>query len=85
MADDPRESIELIEFIAKAIVTEPESLQVVAADGGRVLEMETSNNDRGRVIAMRGENFVGFQFHPESVMSKTGLSLLHEALSELVQ
>ena len=41
-------------------------------------------DDRGRVIAMRGENFVGFQFHPESVISKTGLSLLHEALSELM-
>jgi len=54
VADDPRESIELIEFIAKAIVTEPESLQVVAADGGRVLELETSNNDRGRVIGRQG-------------------------------
>lgn len=41
--------------------------------------------DRGRVIATQGENFGGFQFHPESVVSKTGLSLLHEALSELMR
>ncbi|MGB8983439.1 MAG: chorismate-binding protein [Anaerolineales bacterium] len=36
-----------------------------------------------RIIAARGENFIGFQFHPESVMSKDGGELLYEALVDL--
>lgn len=54
MSDDARECVELIDFIAKAIVTEPESLKVTATDEGRVLELETTNNDRGRVIGRQG-------------------------------
>jgi phenazine biosynthesis protein phzE len=36
-----------------------------------------------RIQAMRGPGFIGFQFHPESVMSETGLDLLREALRAL--
>jgi predicted RNA-binding protein YlqC (UPF0109 family) len=55
MADDEgKGGAELIEFIAKAIVTQPESVKVVACDGGRVLELETANEDRGRVIGRQG-------------------------------
>lgn len=44
----------LIEFIAKAIVTEPEAVAVREAEGGRVLELETAPGDRGRVIGRQG-------------------------------
>ena len=44
----------LIEFIVKAIVTEPESVTVREVDGGRVLELETAVEDRGRVIGRQG-------------------------------
>lgn len=47
-------SVELIEFIAKAIVTEPEAVAVKEVDGGRVLELETAQEDRGRVIGRQG-------------------------------
>ena len=44
----------LIEFIVKAIVTDPESVAVREVDGGRVLELETAVEDRGRVIGRQG-------------------------------
>jgi hypothetical protein len=47
-------NIELIEFIVKAIVDEPEVVKVTESDGGRLLELETSEGDRGRVIGRQG-------------------------------
>ena len=47
-------SATLIEFIVKAIVTDPESVAVREVDGGRVLELETAVEDRGRVIGRQG-------------------------------
>jgi len=47
-------SSDLVEYIAKAIVTEPEAVAVREADGGRVLELETADHDRGRVIGRQG-------------------------------
>jgi predicted RNA-binding protein YlqC (UPF0109 family) len=44
----------LVEFIVKAIVTDPESVAVNEVDGGRVLELETADQDRGRVIGRQG-------------------------------
>ena len=54
MADSEKEAIELVEFIAKAIVTDSDAIKVVAADGGSVLELETTEADRGRVIGRQG-------------------------------
>ena len=52
MADSsPRD---LIEFIAKAIVTQADDIAVNERDGGRVLELETAPEDRGRVIGRQG-------------------------------
>ena len=51
MASKPAE---LIEFIAKAIVTDPETVAVNEVDGGRLLELETDQEDRGRVIGRQG-------------------------------
>ncbi len=45
---------ELIEFIAKAIVTEPDEVRVVEVDDGELLELETAAGDRGRVIGRQG-------------------------------
>ena len=50
----PSGNIELIEFIVKAIVDEPDVVKVSASDGGRLLELETSEGDRGRVIGRQG-------------------------------
>lgn len=45
---------ELIEFIAKAIVTNPEVVAVREQEEGRLLELETDAEDRGRVIGRQG-------------------------------
>ncbi len=45
---------ELVEFIARAIVDDPDAVRVVETDGGRMLELETSDEDRGRVIGRQG-------------------------------
>jgi predicted RNA-binding protein YlqC (UPF0109 family) len=44
----------LVEFIVKAIVAEPDSVAVREVEGGRVLELETAPQDRGRVIGRQG-------------------------------
>ena len=45
---------DLVEFIAKAIVTKPDEIQVHVTEEGRVLELETAGEDRGRVIGRQG-------------------------------
>ena len=52
MADSPE--IELVEFLAKAIVTDPDSVQVTLREDGDVLELDTDGADRGRVIGRQG-------------------------------
>lgn len=41
-------------------------------------------DEQNRVIALHGDQLIGFQFHPESVMSRTGVKLLFDALARLV-
>ena len=45
---------ELIEFVAKAIVDHPDDIEVRESDGGRLLELDTHEDDRGRVIGRQG-------------------------------
>ena len=45
---------ELIEYIVKAIVDDVETVNVRESDGGRLLELETAPDDRGRVIGRQG-------------------------------
>lgn len=52
MAEE-RSASELVEFIAKAIVTKPEDVSVEELEGN-VLELETDDGDRGRVIGRQG-------------------------------
>jgi predicted RNA-binding protein YlqC (UPF0109 family) len=44
----------LVEFIAKAIVSNPDSVVVTEVDDGQILELETDADDRGRVIGRQG-------------------------------
>ncbi|MDH3520241.1 MAG: KH domain-containing protein [Myxococcales bacterium] len=45
---------ELIAYIAKAIVDQPDLVKVRESDGGRLIELETAPEDRGRVIGRQG-------------------------------
>ena len=49
-----RPAAELIEFIAKAIVDNPDEVRAVEADDGELIELETNADDRGRVIGRQG-------------------------------
>ncbi|MDD3029444.1 MAG: anthranilate synthase family protein [Alphaproteobacteria bacterium] len=40
-------------------------------------------DENKRIIAMEGAGFIGFQFHPESIMSEKGADLLHRAIMKL--
>ncbi len=48
------EAAKLVEFIVKSIVTQPDEVRVNVTEGGRTLELETSSEDRGRVIGRQG-------------------------------
>jgi predicted RNA-binding protein YlqC (UPF0109 family) len=53
-SDATANGAELISFIAKALVSEPDKINVVVGDDGRTLELETAEDDRGRVIGRQG-------------------------------
>lgn len=40
---------DLVAFVAKGIVSHPDEIRVRESDGGRLLELETNPEDRGRV------------------------------------
>jgi predicted RNA-binding protein YlqC (UPF0109 family) len=44
----------LVEFIAKALVNNPDEVVVTEVDDGQLLELETHDEDRGRVIGRQG-------------------------------
>ena len=54
MSDSEKAAAELVEFIAKAIVTNPDDVEVSVEEDGRVIELETDDDDRGRVIGKQG-------------------------------
>jgi predicted RNA-binding protein YlqC (UPF0109 family) len=54
MAERGKDSVELIEYLAKALVSEPDEVEVEIEDGGELLELETADGDRGRVIGRQG-------------------------------
>ncbi|MAI26108.1 MAG: KH domain-containing protein [Myxococcota bacterium] len=45
---------ELMEFVAKALVSNPDDVKVEVSDDGRTLELNTADDDRGRVIGRQG-------------------------------
>ncbi len=54
MSDRGKDSAELISFLAKAIVSNPDDVDVDIEDDGELLELETADGDRGRVIGRQG-------------------------------
>ncbi len=48
------DSADLVEFLAKALVSQPEEVNVIIEDDGDLIELETADNDRGRVIGRQG-------------------------------
>jgi len=54
MAGSAERGADLVDFIAKGLVDDTEAVQVVIGDDGRTLELETSADDRGRVIGRQG-------------------------------
>ncbi len=48
------DSADLVEFMAKALVSQPEEVNVIIEDDGDLIELETADNDRGRVIGRQG-------------------------------
>ena len=45
---------DLIDFIARALVSNPDAIKVHEVDDGRTIELETDPDDRGRVIGRQG-------------------------------
>jgi predicted RNA-binding protein YlqC (UPF0109 family) len=62
----------LVEFIVKAIVDDEESVAVKEVEGGRVLEVETSPEDRGRVIGRQGRVAKASRSRSEGWWAPTG-------------
>lgn len=54
MSERGDDSADLIEFIAKAIVSEPDEVNLIIDDDGDLIELETADGDRGRVIGRQG-------------------------------
>lgn len=54
MAGERSDAAELVAFIAKAMVGDPDAVDVVELEDGRTLELETAPDDRGRVIGRQG-------------------------------
>jgi predicted RNA-binding protein YlqC (UPF0109 family) len=47
-------SAELAAFVARGLVGDPDAVKVNVLDDGRLLELETAEDDRGRVIGRQG-------------------------------
>jgi uncharacterized protein len=54
MAERGRDSVELVGYLAKALVSEPNEVEVVVEEDGELIELETADDDRGRVIGRQG-------------------------------
>ena len=54
MAKQGEESAELVGFLAKAMVSNPDDVNVVIEEDGELIELETADGDRGRVIGRQG-------------------------------
>jgi hypothetical protein len=51
---EPSPSAELVAFMAKGLVSDMSAVRVNVVEGGRMLELETAEDDRGRVIGRQG-------------------------------
>jgi predicted RNA-binding protein YlqC (UPF0109 family) len=51
---DIAKAIKLVEFMAKAIVTEPDEVKVTEGKNDETVQLQTAAEDRGRVIGRQG-------------------------------
>lgn len=62
------------------------SFSPVFTDEARArVDLRLDLDENARIIAMQGDRFIGFQFHPESVMSEDGNDVMYRALMILKQ
>jgi predicted RNA-binding protein YlqC (UPF0109 family) len=47
-------AVDLVEFMVKGIVAAPDAVRVRELENGRLLELDTAPEDRGRVIGRQG-------------------------------
>lgn len=62
------------------------SFSPVFTDEARArVDLRYDLDENGRIIVMQGDRLIGFQFHPESVMSEDGNDVMYRALMILKQ
>jgi uncharacterized protein len=73
---------ELIEYVARALVDEPDAVQVneVEAEGARVLELKVGPDDLGKVIGKRGRTARAMRTLLDAAASKTDQRISLEIL-----
>ena len=54
MSEASDRGAELMTFVAKALVSSPDDVHVDVSDDGQTLELNPSDDDRGRVIGRQG-------------------------------
>lgn len=54
MAERGKDTSELVAYLAKALVSEPGEVEVIIEEDGELIELETADDDRGRVIGRQG-------------------------------
>ena len=70
---------ELLEFIAKSMVTDPESVQVevVEKENLTVLKLHVAESDMGKVIGKQGRIAKAIRTVVKAAASRENLSLIH--------
>ena len=54
MGQGSEDAIELVDFIAKSLVSDPDAVNVTTSDDGRTLELETSSDEQETQVKVRG-------------------------------
>ena len=54
MSEAADRGAELMTFVAKSLVSEPDEVSVQVSNDDRTLELNTADDDRGRVIGRQG-------------------------------
>ena len=74
---------ELVEFIAKALVDEPDKVQVTEIEGERitVIELRVAQSDLGKVIGKRGRTARAIR----TILSAAGMKLGKRYVLEILE
>jgi predicted RNA-binding protein YlqC (UPF0109 family) len=74
---------ELVEFIAKALVNEPDAVVVMeaAGDGGSVLELRVAPGDLGKVIGRQGRTARSLR----TIVAASGMKFRKRIALEIVE